>query len=36
MTAIELSVQTQCLVVFVDDTGYEALVEGHKVYGLGG
>lgn len=25
-----------CLVVFVDDTGHEALVKGHPVYGLGG
>ena|SRR5258707_15434132 len=24
------------LVVFVDDTGHEALVPGHPVYGLGG
>jgi hypothetical protein len=26
----------QCLAVFVDDTGHEALVAGHPVYGLGG
>jgi hypothetical protein len=25
-----------CLVVFADDTGHEALVPGHPVYGLGG
>jgi hypothetical protein len=25
-----------CLAVFVDDTGHEALVAGHPVYGLGG
>src|SRR5262249_12376868 len=25
-----------CLVVFVDDTGHEALVPGHPVYGIGG
>jgi hypothetical protein len=25
-----------CLAVFVDDTGHEALVKGHPVYGLGG
>lgn len=25
-----------CLCVFVDDTGHEALVSGHPVYGLGG
>ena len=26
----------RCLAVFVDDTGHEALVAGHPVYGLGG
>ena len=26
----------RCLVVYVDDTGHEALVKGHPVYGLGG
>jgi len=26
----------RCLAVFVDDTGHEALVHGHPVYGLGG
>ena len=26
----------RCLAVFVDDTGHEALVSGHPVYGLGG
>jgi hypothetical protein len=26
----------KCLAVFVDDTGHEALVAGHPVYGLGG
>jgi len=26
----------ECLAVFVDDTGHEALVAGHPVYGLGG
>jgi hypothetical protein len=26
----------RCLAVFVDDTGHEALVRGHPVYGLGG
>jgi hypothetical protein len=26
----------RCLAVFVDDTGHEALVPGHPVYGLGG
>ena len=25
-----------CLVAFIDDTGHEALVRGHPVYGLGG
>jgi len=28
--------QDRCLAVFVDDTGHEALVKGHPVYGLGG
>jgi hypothetical protein len=26
----------RCLAVFVDDTGHEALIPGHPVYGLGG
>lgn len=34
MTALNLS--PGCLAIFVDDTGHEALVEGHPVYGLGG
>jgi hypothetical protein len=33
---MELLLPPDCLVVFVDDTGHEALVEGHPVYGLGG
>jgi hypothetical protein len=33
---MELVLSSDCLVVFVDDTGHEALVEGHPVYGLGG
>jgi hypothetical protein len=32
----ELQVPDTSFVVFVDDTGHEALVEGHPVYGLGG
>jgi hypothetical protein len=31
-----LNLPQGCLVVFVDDTGHEALVPGHSVYGLGG
>jgi hypothetical protein len=31
-----LFLQDRCLAVFVDDTGHEALVKGHPVYGLGG
>jgi hypothetical protein len=31
-----LALTDGCLAVFVDDTGHEALVEGHPVYGLGG
>jgi hypothetical protein len=33
---MELNLRKRCLSVFVDDTGHEALVEGHPVYGLGG
>jgi hypothetical protein len=33
---MELSVSDRSLLVFVDDTGHEALVPGHSVYGLGG
>jgi hypothetical protein len=33
---MELKLPDKSLVVFVDDTGHEALVEGHPVYGLGG
>lgn len=33
---MELSVPDRSLLVFVDDTGHEALVPGHSVYGLGG
>jgi hypothetical protein len=33
---MELQLSPDCLVAFVDDTGHEALVEGHPVYGLGG
>jgi hypothetical protein len=29
-------VPDDCLTVFVDDTGHEALIEGQPVYGLGG
>jgi len=32
----KLVLQERCLAVFVDDTGHEALVMGHPVYGLGG
>jgi hypothetical protein len=31
-----LALPDRCLAVFVDDTGHEALVAGHPVYGLGG
>jgi hypothetical protein len=31
-----LVLSDRCLAVFVDDTGHEALVAGHPVYGLGG
>lgn len=34
--AMELILSDGTLAVFVDDTGHEALVEGHPVYGLGG
>jgi hypothetical protein len=33
---MELKLSERTLVVFVDDTGDEALVPGHPVYGLGG
>src|SRR5262245_18348862 len=33
---MQLELSPGSLVVFVDDTGHEALVEGHPVYGLGG
>jgi hypothetical protein len=33
---MELRLPESSLVVFVDDTGHERLVEGHNVYGLGG
>ena len=33
---MELKVADQSLCVYVDDTGHEALVPGHPVYGLGG
>jgi hypothetical protein len=36
MTAGSPTIADQSLVVFVDDTGHEALVSGHPVYGLGG
>jgi hypothetical protein len=36
MTAGALTIADQSLVVFADDTGHEALVPGHPVYGLGG
>ncbi len=32
----DLVLPERCLAVFVDDTGHEALVKGHPVYGLGG
>jgi hypothetical protein len=32
----DLILPDRCLAVFVDDTGHEALVRGHPVYGLGG
>ena len=32
----DLVLADRCLAVFVDDTGHEALVAGHPVYGLGG
>jgi hypothetical protein len=32
----QLILPPECLVAFVDDTGHEALVPGHPVYGLGG
>lgn len=32
----QLILQDRCLAVFVDDTGHEALVKDHPVYGLGG
>ena len=31
-----LSLPDDCLVVFVDDTGHEALLKDHAVYDLGG
>jgi hypothetical protein len=33
---MELTLSETSLVVFVDDTGHEALIKGHTVYGLGG
>jgi hypothetical protein len=36
MTAGPLAIANPSLIVFVDDTGHEALVPGHPVYGLGG
>ncbi len=33
---MSLILPSDCLVVFVDDTGHEALVKGQPVYGLGG
>jgi hypothetical protein len=37
MTAyLSLALPDGSLVVFVDDTGHEALVPGQPVYGLGG
>src|SRR5215208_3347319 len=33
---MNLLLSDRCLAVFVDDTGHEALVRGHPVYGLGG
>jgi hypothetical protein len=32
----ELVIPDRCLVVFVDDTGHQALVPNHPIYGLGG
>jgi hypothetical protein len=32
----ELVIPDRCLAVFVDDTGHEALVPNHPIYGLGG
>jgi hypothetical protein len=32
----DLFLPRRCLAVFVDDTGHEALVPDHPVYGLGG
>lgn len=34
-TDTNLILPERCLTVFVDDTGHEALVKGHPVYGLG-
>src|SRR6476660_3345580 len=36
IASMELKLPNDCLAVFVDDTGHEALVPGHPVYGLGG
>lgn len=36
MVLMELKLPDDCLAVFADDTGHEALVPGHPVYGLGG
>ena len=33
---MDLNLPEKSLVVFIDDTGHEALVKGHPVYGLGG
>jgi hypothetical protein len=33
---MDLNVSGHSLLIFVDDTGHEALVPGHPVYGLGG
>lgn len=33
---MHLTLPEDCLAVFADDTGHEALVKGHPVYGLGG
>lgn len=33
---MELNVSDQSLLIFVDDTGHEALAPGHPIYGLGG
>lgn len=32
----QLNVDTDCCLVFVDDTGHEELTGRHAVYGLGG